>query len=110
MGRYGQKTDEVVTLADGSELFEILAAPAATVVLPRTLECKGIECELQDVANVRVGSAVYEYVQPTCVHLYIYNGKSTVMTAGARGLGREFVCVDPTAPVAAAACCAGSCT
>merc|ERR1719183_187929 len=77
---------DVATLSEGSDLFKILATPAATVVLPRTLQCKGSECDLQLVANVQVGSAVYEYVPPACVHLYIYNGKSTVVKAGARGL------------------------
>ena len=56
-----------------SELYQILVNGGMTVTLADDLVCQGIECIVETVRVVKVGSIYYEYVQPPCVQLAFYN-------------------------------------
>ena len=43
------------------------------VVLENDLPCYGIECLVETVRTVKVGSIYYEYIQPPCVQLAFFN-------------------------------------
>ena len=71
------------------------------VILERTLDCTGLECQIDAARMVELAEGVvYEYVPPPCVELTFFEGK----IARSRK-GDVDVCAHPRLPVAGSACC-----
>lgn len=62
-----------VELSSSSQLYQLLMNGGMTVTLEDDLVCAGIECSVETMRVVKVGSIYYEYVQPPCVQLAFYN-------------------------------------
>jgi len=94
---------DVYAPPQSSGLYQALSKSTLIVNLEEDLACKGEECSFQRISVVRVRDAFYEYVAPTCVHLFIYNGQSVQSFERAW----DTKCVGPDTPVAGFACCSG---
>ena len=78
----------------------------AEVVLPDTLACDGVECDVDEPGLVELadgagGVGYYEFVRRSCVALAFYPDATEVKAGWSLRS-----CADPAAPAAAAACCA----
>ena len=74
-----------------------------TVVLDASINCSGVECDLDTVRVVQVAeSAFYEYVQLPCVDQAFYNKGVKISP---RYRGNNVMCGNPKVAVAAEACC-----
>jgi len=103
-----------LVLAQESGLYGALCAGhpvcnfALSVELNSSLACHGSECNMDAARILKVSNGFYEYVPPTCVHLFFSNGQVTA--PGASNLfDRESKrkCSNPDTAVAGTACCSG---
>mmetsp|Transcript_18225 Transcript_18225/g.33487 ORF Transcript_18225/g.33487 Transcript_18225/m.33487 type:complete len:450 (+) Transcript_18225:1031-2380(+) len=94
---------DVYTPPQSSGLYQTLSKSDLIVKLEEDLACEGEECSFQTISVVKVRNAFYEYVAPSCVHLFLYNGQTVRSSERAR----VTKCVDPDTPVAEFACCSG---
>ncbi|CAK0790463.1 unnamed protein product [Prorocentrum cordatum] len=100
---------DVLVLSSSSALYAALEQIQLTVELSSTIDCTGEkECVADSLHVVQVGEGYYEYVPPTCVHLYFYNGQ-VVSPGSANDFGKEWkeICMDPNWMGAGTACCKG---
>ena len=72
------------------------------VELKNDLVCKGIECDVDTLRVVKVGSVYYEFVQRPCVQLAFYDGKQIQLRDNYR---QGQMCANPNLPHAREACC-----
>ena len=73
------------------------------VTLENDLTCTGVECEVDTLRVVKVGSIYYEYVERPCVQMAFYdNGKQIQLRDNYR---RGQMCANPELPHAREACC-----
>eukprot|EP00971_Amphidinium_carterae_P337823 6474864-Amphidinium_carterae.1 len=108
---------EVLNLTSDSLLFAELcgsSAPPCTfankVRLSSSVACTGEECQVvaENLQVVKVDSAYYRYVQPTCVNLYFYSeGMRTVLQGNKPWYWWTGSCGNPNLPIAGASCCKG---
>lgn len=80
----------------------------STVTLDSNLACGGIECSVQTVRVVRLGTGVfYEYEELPCVELEFYPNARTITTYGGafKDLGAQPRCANPLVAAAGPACC-----
>eukprot|EP00933_Yihiella_yeosuensis_P021713 TRINITY_DN1715_c0_g1_i2.p1 TRINITY_DN1715_c0_g1~~TRINITY_DN1715_c0_g1_i2.p1 ORF type:complete len:1866 (-),score=308.01 TRINITY_DN1715_c0_g1_i2:397-5517(-) len=113
----GHSTDAkgIYTLDQASSLFGVLCANSSlglcnynlTVALPAVLPCHGSECQMDTVDVLNVSGAYYQYIPPTCVNLYFFNGRVT--RKGGRTYGWSEKCHDPLIPYYAGTSCCGGC-
>ena len=73
------------------------------VVLENDLPCYGIECLVETLRTVKVGSIYYEYIQPPCVQLAFFNNGKQIQ-ARVNWLQGQ-MCANPALSQARAACC-----
>ena len=96
-----------VELDQSSQLYEILNNGGnykLTVELTDNLSCKGIECNVDTLRVVKVGTVYYEFVQQPCVHLGFYQeGKKIQLRDSSQKQGQ--MCADPQLAHAREACC-----
>ena len=77
---------------------------APVVKLPRNLDCKGVECNLDTVRTIQVEAGVfYEYVRPACVEQAFYNDAVRIVPQDSRR--GQVMCADPRTEAANSACC-----
>eukprot|EP00930_Biecheleria_cincta_P023533 TRINITY_DN16991_c0_g1_i1.p1 TRINITY_DN16991_c0_g1~~TRINITY_DN16991_c0_g1_i1.p1 ORF type:complete len:2142 (-),score=336.15 TRINITY_DN16991_c0_g1_i1:205-6630(-) len=106
---------DVLHLSSDSALYAVLCA-ASTAGVPCSFQVKlelsgdlkcssSAECAVNTVRVVKVGNGYYEYIPPTCVNLFFFNGQIT--REGGRAWGWTKKCQDPHRQVAGTACCAG---
>ena len=74
------------------------------VTLDQTLQCNGIECEVDTATTVRLmdgaQAVFYRYVPPACAELAFHDGL-VISTIGQR----QTLCADPSIAAAGATCC-----
>ncbi|KAL7561162.1 hypothetical protein ACA910_011983 [Epithemia clementina (nom. ined.)] len=78
------------------------------VILPQTLNCVGVECDVDTIRVVQVhGGIYYEYVPPPCVyHSFVENPRKIKRRKRGNGEGVDaYMCADPNTAVASTACC-----
>lgn len=74
-----------------------------TVVLENDLPCDGLECSVDTVRVVKVGTVYYEYVQHPCIQMAFYSGGRQIQ---ARANFRPAqMCANSKLPHAMEACC-----
>jgi len=74
-----------------------------TVVLDSSVDCDGVECEIEALRVVQVADdAFYEYVRLPCVNQVFYNGGVKIST---RYAWDPVMCANPKLPDASEACC-----
>ena len=73
-----------------------------TVELESDFACFGIECQVDTLRVVKVGSVYYEFVQQPCVQLGFYSGKRIQLRDNYR-VGA--MCSNPNLAIAREACC-----
>ena len=74
-----------------------------TVMLTSSLDCSGIECEVDTVRVVQVTeNAFYEFVEKPCVNFAFYNNAVKISP---RYNTDRVMCANPFLPVASEACC-----
>ena len=102
----------VLELSSTSALFQALCFESGgscqynlTVELQSDLACTGTECNTPTLRKVNVSGNFYEYVEPTCVKLFFFNGQVT--REGGRKYGWTGRCSDPTELVGGVQCCSG---
>lgn len=67
-----------------------------SIELDADLDCYGVECNLDTIRVVKVGSYFYEYVQRACVQQSFYNdGKQIMLRDNYR---RGTMCANPSLP------------
>lgn len=76
-----------------------------TVELDQTIPCTGKECTTVTVQLLNVSGGLYEYLQPTCVNMFFFNGRIT--RDSGRRWGWSQKCRDPESLLAGIACCDG---
>ncbi|CAK0855036.1 unnamed protein product, partial [Prorocentrum cordatum] len=99
-------SDTPLVLDSSSPLYAALAQVQLSVVLGSTISCHAAECGMHTVSVVQVGGGYYQYVPPTCVHLYFFNGQMTA-PAGHVTNSAWHQCKDPSQSVGGVACCKG---
>jgi len=86
-GKDLQGLEPVLDLASDSQLSKLLCAeqggecqPSVLKQLPEELSCVGAECEAhaRDIRHVKVGSALYTFKRPRCVHLHFMLGEVSI--------------------------------
>jgi hypothetical protein len=73
------------------------------VELDTDLDCLGVECIVDTIRVVKVGSYFYEYVQQPCVQQSFYNDGKQIMVRDNYRMGT--MCANPALPHAREACC-----
>jgi len=91
-------------ICSGEDSSDGSCAYAATVTLQETLNCDGAECNMDDLAVVKVGAAYYEFIPPPCVYKFFYNGRKAEVANSRRRI-YDPICVDAAQETASAACC-----
>ncbi|CAE6922516.1 unnamed protein product [Symbiodinium natans] len=76
-----------------------------TVELDQAIPCTGKECTTYEVQLINVSGGLYEYLEPTCVNMFFFNGRIT--RDSGRRWGWSQTCRDPEAFVGGIACCDG---
>lgn len=96
--------DVFAELEPNSQLFKALqnGGNQTSVELLTDLECTGIECMVDLLRVVKVGSMYFEWVPRPCTMLAFYNGKQVQTSDSSR---RGQICANPDLPVAREACC-----
>jgi uncharacterized protein (DUF1501 family)/uncharacterized protein (DUF1800 family) len=103
-----------LNLQSSSSLYQALCTPSSgsctypsVVLLDSNLVCDGLECSLDTVQIVQVGTVFYEYIRIPCVEqpFFMEGAKVTGVTRDSKP-----VCTHPLLPVAAEACCDASVT
>jgi cullin-associated NEDD8-dissociated protein 1 len=109
---YRHSSPELYTPSTTSHLFNALCNGPAnscnfalSVELSADLSCHDKECTMDAVRYIKVANGYWEYVLPTCVHLFFFNGK--VSREGDKW--NDFQCKDPQTLSAGISCC-GGCT
>lgn len=99
-----------------SGLFNVLCNPdgngdcqfSLVRTLDQTVLCVGSECNIEFLRVVKVDHnnkvGYFEYVAPTCVHHFFYNGV-VIQLGNWVGKDKHKVCVSPEWPIAGASCC-----
>lgn len=108
---YNGDVDVFIAEAD-SLLYATLCGHASgpcvfqpSIGLVEAVQCTGKECTMDTVEVIKVGDGFYEFVPPTCVHMFLYNGQGVAM--GDHSFGWKQKCANPDTPVAGASCCGG---
>ncbi|CAK0846847.1 unnamed protein product, partial [Prorocentrum cordatum] len=111
---YAYSGADLLVLSSSSALYASLAQIRLSVELNSSVSCYAEECVVNTLRVVKVGEGYYQYVRPTCVNLYFFNGQSAVEgqinAPGAyqhSSSRRRHTCMDPNAAVAGASCCRG---
>ena len=79
-----------------SQLYEKLYNAGAYhvyVELDTDLDCLGVECNLDTIRVVKVGSYFYEYVQQPCVQHAFYNNGKWFFKLGYKMIVTKSICV-----------------
>jgi uncharacterized protein (DUF1800 family)/uncharacterized protein (DUF1501 family) len=112
LGRTFAGEEEPLVLEDNSLLYAALCSLSSgfcafkpVTVLDDAIKCTGKECNMDTVEVVKVGDNFFEYVLPTCVHMFFYNGQEVVKGDNTFGWNRK--CANPDTAVAGASCCSG---
>jgi cullin-associated NEDD8-dissociated protein 1 len=97
----------VLEVSPDSALHAALLPFKPTLVLTATLECHGDECSADSVGVIKVSGGYYEYVPPTCVHFYFFNGQ--VIAPGGDDFRKSWKqkCAHPDTLAAGTSCCDG---
>ena len=104
------KGTQTLALDSSSNLFHKLCMPSqlgacsypSVVILDDNLPCNGLECKLDTVHVIQVGSAFYEYIRIPCVEQsFFMNG---IKIAG-NSRSSTAICTNPALAVASEACC-----
>jgi hypothetical protein len=99
-----------LVLPDNSDLRLALCSPdksgtcqySSTVVLASDLTCFGIECDIESIRVVQVGSVFYEYVHQRCIRYAFFNNAKKLV----RSVNTEpITCANPSLKDASTACC-----
>jgi hypothetical protein len=105
-------TAKVTKLSSSSALSKHLCKPfqgictyPSIVELSENLKCEDIECELENIKVVEVGTGVfYEFSQHACIQFpFFVNGK--LVSKSRSNIYDRSICADENWAVAAAACC-----
>lgn len=105
-------TVKVTKLSSSSALFKELCRPIygictypSIVELSDNIKCEGLECDLDNVKVVEVGTGVfYEFMHHACIQFpFFVNGK--LVSKSRSNVYEQSKCVDENWAVAAAACC-----
>jgi len=94
-------------LDESSELYEALhngGKYELTVELAKDLSCHGIECLVDTVRVVKVGSIYYEWVQPPCVQLAFFAGGKKIQLRDSYRSQGQF-CANPALAHGRESCC-----
>ena len=73
--------------------------------LKEDVACVGEQCAVGSVRIVKVDVGYFEYVPPTCVHMFFYEGR--VVTSADKYFVTKRTCENPDVRIAGASCCAG---
>ncbi|CAK0794555.1 unnamed protein product [Prorocentrum cordatum] len=127
---YAYSGADLIVLSPNSSLYAALSQTQLSVELNSTISCTGAasaepgpepepepepeECVASSLRVVQVGTGYYQYVQPTCVHLYFFNGQVSVQGMVAEA-GRyqhaaqtwRHTCRNPDTAAAGISCCKG---
>merc|ERR1719450_185763 len=85
LGHFYEGGDEFHVL-ETSDLYQALCLSPGnglpcrfnlTVELQSSLTCHASECQADALRILQVGTGFYEYIPPTCVDLYFFNGQTT---------------------------------
>ena len=71
------------------------------IELNETLQCDGLECDVDTVRVVNISNAFYEFVRPACAEFPFYNNGRKVSEDDTR----EAMCAHPGTIIASEACC-----
>lgn len=104
-------------LSTNSSLYAALCSPsgaggacqfALSVNLTVNVQCQREECNVDAPNLVKVGAGFFEYMPPTCVHLFLYNGRvTTIGSSSGFASSASQSCENPDTLVAGTSCCAG---
>ena len=105
----GNDVKRVILDASSSALYHALCRPDGTgqcqyashVELNETLQCDGVECDVDTVRVVNVSNAFYEFVRPACAELAFYENGRKVSERDTQ----EAMCAHPETIIASEACC-----
>merc|ERR1711971_859994 len=88
---YSYDGSDAMTASKGSQLYVALCGRsttncdfAVTIELEDALQCQGTECNVGIPKAVRVASGYYEYVPPSCVHLFFSSGVDVAVHASGK--------------------------
>ena len=73
--------------------------------LKEDVACVGEQCAVGSVRIVKVDVGYFEYVPPTCVHMFFYDGR--VVASADKYFATKRTCENPDVRIAGASCCAG---
>jgi uncharacterized protein (DUF1501 family) len=101
---------EYFKLQSASSLYNKLCNPLQTgacsypsvVILDNNLACNGLECSIDTVQVVQVGSVFYEYIRAPCVEQPFFMNGTKI---SGRWRDSTPICTNPLLPVASEACC-----
>ena len=101
---------QYLNLQSGSSLYAKLCNPSqsgacaypSVVVLDSNLACNGLECSIDTVQVLQVGSVFYEYIRVPCVEQpFFMNG----IKISGKWRDSTPICTNPLLPVASETCC-----